>query len=145
MLGGPGAMAADKPTAILRWMPDTLFARHLPAALEHLRRADPVIAGLIDQIPPLSGAVERDRFLSLVSAIVNQQLSGKAAATIMGRLLALFPATISPEAVLATPVERLREAGSRARRRATCSTSRSVSAQASLISKGSTNSTMKRP
>ncbi|HVC31704.1 MAG TPA: DNA-3-methyladenine glycosylase [Steroidobacteraceae bacterium] len=92
-------------------MLQTLFAQHLPAATTHLRRADPVIASLIEQIPPLSGTVERDRFLALVSAIVNQQLSGRAAATIMGRLLELFPGGISPETVLETPVERLREAG----------------------------------
>jgi DNA-3-methyladenine glycosylase II len=92
-------------------MSEILFAQHLPAATEHLRRADPVLARLIERLPPLSGSVERDRFLALVSAILNQQLSGKAADTIMGRLLALFPERIAAEAVLATPVEQLRAAG----------------------------------
>ena len=59
-------------------------------ALEHLRRSDPVLEGLIEQY----GHVERERdrppFYALMSAIVGQQLSVKAAETIWNRFLALF-------------------------------------------------------
>lgn len=92
-------------------MPESLFAHHLPPAIDHLRKADPILAALVDRIEPPQIAVEEDRFLSLVSAIVNQQLSGRAAATIEGRLLALFPDGATSAALLSVPAERLREAG----------------------------------
>ena len=68
-------------------------------ALAHLSQADPVLGGLIAQY----GVVTRDRgrpaFYALMAAIVGQQISVKAAAAIMGRLLALFPAAQQVEAV----------------------------------------------
>ena len=66
--------------------------------LAHLRR-DPVMKALIKRLPAVShdwyGAPRRDHFRALVVAIVNQQLSGKAAATILARFIALFPRTPS--------------------------------------------------
>lgn len=55
----------------------------------------------------------RDPFHALVRAVVFQQLSGKAAATIHGRFLALYPGKAHPlpEDVLGTPGETLRGAG----------------------------------
>lgn len=52
-------------------------------------------------------------FQALVRSIVYQQLSGKAAATIFARFVALFPATRfpTPQQVKATPVAKLRTAG----------------------------------
>ena len=52
-------------------------------------------------------------FQSLVRAVINQQLSGKAAATIFGRFKALYPQSgfPSPEDVLRTHSNRLRSAG----------------------------------
>lgn len=88
-----------------------LFDQQLPLALAHLRHADPVLAELIDRLPPPAMQQEEDRFRALVRAIVNQQLSGRAAATITERLLSLFPAGIDPAAVLATEAEALRGAG----------------------------------
>lgn len=84
-------------------------------ALAHLRQADPVLGGLID----LAGAFTmesrpiEDLYHPLLRSIVYQQLSGKAAATIFGRILALAaPAgDITPEFVLRTPDETLRAAG----------------------------------
>ena len=59
-------------------------------AIEHLRAADPVLGDLITRY----GIVTRDRgrpaFYALMAAIVGQQISVKAAAAIMGRLLGLF-------------------------------------------------------
>jgi len=47
-----------------------------------------------------------------VRSIVFQQLSGKAASTILSRLVALYPDRVpAPEAVIATPDEQLRAAG----------------------------------
>jgi 3-methyladenine DNA glycosylase/8-oxoguanine DNA glycosylase len=53
-----------------------------------------------------------DAFLALAEAIVYQQLSGKAAATIFGRFLALYPTgRIEPRGVLATKDRTLRSVG----------------------------------
>lgn len=55
--------------------------------------ADPVLADLIRRAGPcrLGGSATEDPFVLLLRAIVSQQLSTKAAATIFGRLRALFP------------------------------------------------------
>jgi len=56
-------------------------------------RRDPVLGAAIKQIGPC-GMAERqrkDHLTALVGAIVSQQLSTKAAATIFGRFAALFP------------------------------------------------------
>ena len=84
------------------------------AAVEHLRIADPVLAGAIDTIGPFR--IERDEtasiFLALAKAIVYQQLTGKAAATIYARLCALFPeGRPTPERILDTADEELRGVG----------------------------------
>jgi 3-methyladenine DNA glycosylase/8-oxoguanine DNA glycosylase len=52
-------------------------------------------------------------FQSLVRAVIGQQLSGKAAATIFGRFKSLYPGSVfpSPEEVRVTHVNRLRSAG----------------------------------
>ena len=50
-------------------------------------------------------------FSSLARSIVYQQLSGKAAATIFGRLLAAAGEPLTPEAVLALDFEQLRALG----------------------------------
>jgi DNA-3-methyladenine glycosylase II len=82
-------------------------------ALEHLRRADAVLDELIGRY----GLVTRDRarpaFYALVAAIVGQQISVKAAAAILGRLLALFPegTSVSPAALAAVPQDQLRAVG----------------------------------
>jgi DNA-3-methyladenine glycosylase II len=69
---------------------------------------------VIDDVGPCRFAV-RDggsHFDHILRAIVYQQLSGSAAATIHGRVIALFDGTASmPAQVLATPDESLRAAG----------------------------------
>lgn len=53
-----------------------------------------------------------DAFVSLAKSIVYQQLSGKAAGTIWGRFVALYPKGIpTPKAVIKTPLPKLRKVG----------------------------------
>lgn len=68
----------------------------------------PIMAGLVAQHrPPL---IEPQRpFPSLVDAIVSQQISGKAAASIMNRLSELV--SITPAALATADLRRLRRAG----------------------------------
>ena len=86
---------------------------NVDAALAHLRAADQVLARLIDQIGPY--ALQRDpgHFYALLSSIVSQQISVRAAATIMGRIEALFPdgTSVTAAGVLALGTEPLRAAG----------------------------------
>jgi DNA-3-methyladenine glycosylase II len=63
-------------------------------------RKDPILGAAIKRIGAC-GMAERqrkDHLSALVSAIVSQQLSTKAAATIFGRLVALFPESHIPDA-----------------------------------------------
>jgi DNA-3-methyladenine glycosylase II len=65
-----------------------------------LMRRDPVLAAAIKRIGPcgLASRQRADHLTMLVTAIVYQQLSTKAAATILARFLALFPNSAIPDA-----------------------------------------------
>lgn len=82
-------------------------------ALKHLAKVDPDLRPLIARHGAPTIAPTDDAVQSLARAIVSQQLSGKAASTIYGRFLALYPKAKFPSArkLLDTPVEKLREAG----------------------------------
>jgi DNA-3-methyladenine glycosylase II len=85
-------------------------------AIAHLRAADPVLAELIDEYGPQrlnDGRDESpyDHYGMLIRAIVGQQLSTKAAASIFARLLERFGGrTPTPEEVLDAEPEALRTA-----------------------------------
>ena len=85
-------------------------------AVAHLRAADPALARLIETVGPFTMQLDRTPsvFLALAEAIVYQQLTGKAAATIFARVRALFPRAHqgpTPEQILRVSDERLRGAG----------------------------------
>lgn len=85
-------------------------------AVEHLRAGDAVLAKLIDRVGPFAMQLERTTsvFGALAQAIVYQQLSGKAAATIYGRVCGLFPKSArgpKPEHILTASDGQLRSAG----------------------------------
>ena len=85
----------------------------LQAALSHLAAADPVMARLINERGPLQLTPTDEYFFTLLDAIASQQLSSRAAATIVGRIRALLPEgePPAPDAILALPDEALRQAG----------------------------------
>jgi DNA-3-methyladenine glycosylase II len=73
---------------------------------------DPSFGPLVREVGPVR--LRRSRgtpFESLVAAIVYQQLAGKAARTIHGRVVAALGGEVRPESVLAAPEVALREAG----------------------------------
>ena len=83
-------------------------------ALTHLRATDPTLGAWIDHVG--SCGLVRSRtgthFDAITRSIVYQQLSGAAAATIHGRLRALYgERNPSPEELLRTPVTVLRGVG----------------------------------
>ena len=84
------------------------------AALRHLRKVDPVLAGIIARVgaPKLETRRAGTHYDALVRAIVFQQLSGKAAGTIHRRFCELYPRNKPrAELVVATDDARLRSAG----------------------------------
>lgn len=84
-------------------------------ACRHLSEADPRLGALIARHGAFTMRPEptQSLFGALVESIVYQQLSGKAAETILGRVIAIYRPRRFPRPadILATPVERLRAAG----------------------------------
>lgn len=77
--------------------------------LERDQKLLPVITSIIFPVFPRSN---KDVYNALLHSIVSQQLSVKAAATIHGRLLNLFPNNIArPELLMSMPLVQLRSAG----------------------------------
>jgi DNA-3-methyladenine glycosylase II len=81
--------------------------------MSHLAASDPIMARLVQERGPLQLAATTDYFFTLLDAIASQQLSSKAAATIVNRIRALVPDMETPDAgsILALPDQTLREAG----------------------------------
>lgn len=79
-----------------------------------LMRRDPVLATAIKRIGPclMADRQRKDHLTALVGAIVSQQLSTKAAATIFGRFTALFPdGAFTAAAIAARSDDALRSVG----------------------------------
>ena len=78
-----------------------------------LARRDPVIRDLMRRYGPcgLAQAQHTDPLRALIHAIISQQLSTRAAATIEGRFRALYGGVPTPSLVAATPDAQLRAVG----------------------------------
>jgi DNA-3-methyladenine glycosylase II len=83
----------------------------MEAARFHLQSADPVLADIIDRVGPYRLRVTESSFHGLAQSIVSQQLSGRAADTIFGRLTALACHPLTPESVLCLTSEQMRACG----------------------------------
>ena len=88
------------------------YAAIAARAVRTLARRDPRMAALIRRVGPFAPRITRDPFCALVGAIVHQQLSMTAAASVFGRLRDLCPRRrISPAAILSLSDAKLRAAG----------------------------------
>jgi DNA-3-methyladenine glycosylase II len=77
-----------------------------------LAERDPVIARLLDQTgPPKLARPTETHFATLVRAVVYQQLAGRAAAAIHGRLIAALDGDVRPETLITLSDESLRAVG----------------------------------
>lgn len=97
-----------------------------PTAVAYLRKADPVMAQLIDSWPDfrprawLQGLPPLDAFGTLIFQVVGQQLSVSAARTILSRIEQRFGGRLpSPAELLAGDPQALRDSGLSARKGAT--------------------------
>ncbi|MHB1530421.1 MAG: methylated-DNA--[protein]-cysteine S-methyltransferase [Acidiferrobacteraceae bacterium] len=87
--------------------------RALRRAAIQLQAKDPRLARCLAQPIKFRLKPEQSPYVTLMEAVVHQQLSPKAASTILGRLKALYPDTKIPEPsdLLGTPDPLLRSAG----------------------------------
>jgi DNA-3-methyladenine glycosylase II len=95
----------DEPTTARR-------ARSYTAAAAILADRDPVMRRLVADAGPAQVRPPTDsHFEALVRAIVYQQLAGRAAAAIHGRLIAALDGQVEPVTLLSLPDETLRSVG----------------------------------
>src|SRR5581483_2076031 len=81
-------------------------------AILHLKKSDPVMRAIIERVGAYKIQHREPSFETLVRSIVYQQLSGKVASVIFGRLIALLPeGKVTPEAILKLTPARMRKAG----------------------------------
>lgn len=120
-----GVVTKEKMLAIEGWSPATLplftakaAGARLPydagAARRHLASADPVLGAHLERIGDFTLALRETEstFAALAQSIVYQQLNGKAAATIFGRVKALFPrGRLDAKTLLTLDDDSLRAAG----------------------------------
>jgi 3-methyladenine DNA glycosylase/8-oxoguanine DNA glycosylase len=119
--GGTLARVSEKQTSLFASATskrDEPVVRNLPfdgdAALRALADADPLLGKHIAKTGPLGLQLKETEgtFAALAESIVYQQLSGRAAATIFGRVRALYPGgRLDPKKVLASKDLPLRGAG----------------------------------
>lgn len=82
------------------------------SAIKHLKKSDPVLAAIIRRVGAFRMQYREPSFESLVRSIVYQQLSGKVASVIFGRLhAAAGEETLTPAGILKLRPERMRKLG----------------------------------
>jgi DNA-3-methyladenine glycosylase II len=80
-------------------------------AVDHLKKSDAILASIISQVGMCQIAYREPTFEMLARAIVFQQLSGKAARTIYGRLEEAAGGKLTPEAIQNLSVGEMRRCG----------------------------------
>ena len=80
-------------------------------AIVHLRKADPVMRAIIDQVGAYQIQFRDPDFETLVKSIVYQQLSGRVAGVIFGRVTDAAGGRLTPEGILKLRPVRMRTLG----------------------------------
>ena len=80
-------------------------------AIVHLRKADPVMRAIIDQVGAYRIQFRDPDFETLVKSIVYQQLSGRVAGVIFGRVTDAAGGRLTPEGILKLRPVRMRTLG----------------------------------
>ncbi|HTA43490.1 MAG TPA: hypothetical protein VK789_13635 [Bryobacteraceae bacterium] len=82
------------------------------SALQHLKKSDPVMAAIIQRVGPFTLQYREPSFETLVRSIVYQQLSGRVAGVIFGRLhAAAGEERLTPAGIMKLRPERMRKLG----------------------------------
>jgi DNA-3-methyladenine glycosylase II len=80
-------------------------------AIVHLRKSDPVLGEIIDRVGEFGIAFRAPDFETLVKSIVFQQLSGRVASVIFGRLVKAAGSPLTPQNILKMRPARMRSLG----------------------------------
>ena len=80
-------------------------------AINHLKKSDPVLAAIIEQVGPCRMEYGEPTFHSLAEAILYQQLNGKAAVTIFKRFTDLAGDSLTPAGILKLTDAQMRGVG----------------------------------
>lgn len=78
--------------------------------LDYLCKQDPILAKAIQAIGPIQRKVNPDLFSALITSIVGQQISTKAARTVNERLLSLL-GEVNPVTIINTPIKTIQQCG----------------------------------
>jgi DNA-3-methyladenine glycosylase II len=87
------------------------FCFNMKQAILHLKSADPVLAEIIGRVGEYRIQFREPEFATLVRSIVYQQLSGRVASVIYGRLEAALKGSVTPAGILKLRPERMRKLG----------------------------------
>src|SRR5580693_6407921 len=80
-------------------------------AINHLKKSDPIMRSIIEQVGPFRMEFNPPEFASLAESIVYQQLNGAAAASIFTRFVALAGDPLTPKGILKLTDEQMRAGG----------------------------------
>jgi DNA-3-methyladenine glycosylase II len=80
-------------------------------AISHLKRSDPVLAAIIGRVGEYGIRFREPDFETLVRSIVSQQLSGRVATVIFGRLSDAVGGKMTPASILKLRPSRMRTLG----------------------------------
>ncbi len=80
-------------------------------AISHLRRSDPVLCKIINEVGDYRIEFREPEFATLVRSIVYQQLSGRVAKVILERLVSAAGGKLTPESILKLRPARMRAVG----------------------------------
>jgi len=84
---------------------------HMQQAIQHLKKSDPVLSAIIEAVGDYRIQFREPDFESMVRSIVSQQLSGRVATVIFGRLFKAVGEKMTPEAILKLRPSRMRALG----------------------------------
>jgi DNA-3-methyladenine glycosylase II len=83
----------------------------MKTAIHHLRKSDPVLSAIIERVGDYGIQFRPPDFETLVKSIVSQQLSGRVASVIFGRLSAAVKGVVTPQEILKLRPSRMRSLG----------------------------------
>lgn len=78
--------------------------------IDYLKRKDKKLAAAMERIGKIERGITPDPFIALISSIVSQQISNKAAETVWNRLQKIL-GEITPESIVSTGIEAIQSCG----------------------------------
>ncbi|NLN14015.1 MAG: DNA-3-methyladenine glycosylase 2 family protein [Tissierellia bacterium] len=86
------------------------YFKYANKEMDYLKERDPILGAAIDRIGFVKREVNPDIFSALISSIISQQISTKAAITVKNRLLELV-GEIKPENIIKLDLEEIQKCG----------------------------------